>query len=49
MFLIYNITAAIVLGKDVLKITAGPEYKQSKNIEKSSEKSRGLQMKEPNF
>lgn len=49
MILIYDITAAIVFGKDMLKITTGPECKQSKNIEKNSEKSRGLQMKKPNF
>lgn len=33
----------------MLKITAGPEHKWSKNKEKSSEQSKGLQMKEPNF
>lgn len=49
MILIYNITAAIVFRKDVLKITTGPELKQSKKIEKKSGKSRGLQMEEPNF
>lgn len=47
MILIYNIT--IVFGKDVLKITTGPELKLSKKIEKKSGKSRGLQMEEPNF
>lgn len=49
VILIYYITASIVFGKAVLKIMSGPQCKQSKNIEKSSEKSGGIQMKEPNF
>lgn len=42
MILIYNITTAIVSSKDNLKITAGPERKQDKNIDKNSEKINGL-------
>lgn len=38
MTLIYNITTAIVSSKDILKITAGLERKQDKNIDKNSEK-----------
>lgn len=49
MILMYNITVAVVFSKDILKIMTGPERKQGKNIEKNSAKSRGLQMKEPNF
>lgn len=42
MILIHNITTAIVSSKDILKITAGPEGKQDKNIDKNSEKINGL-------
>lgn len=49
MIPIYNVTVAVVFSKYMLKITTGPERKQGKNIEKNSEKPRGLQMKKPNF
>lgn len=38
MILIHNIKTAIVSSKDILKITAGPEGKHDKNIDKNSEK-----------
>ena len=38
----YSITTAIVSSKEILKITAGPEGKQDKNIDKHSEKINGL-------
>lgn len=44
MIFLYTITVAIVFGKDMLKIMTGPECKQSKNIEKNSQKSRDLQI-----
>lgn len=49
MILIYDFTATVLFGKDMLKMTTGPKCKQDKNIEKKSEKSGGLQMKELNF
>lgn len=42
MILMCNITTAIVSSKDILKIAAGPERKQDKDIDKNSEKIYGL-------
>lgn len=49
MILIYNITMVIVSSNDILKITAGPEGKQDKNIDKNSENIHRLADEETEF